>query len=161
MTGPTTGPGDRLDALRAAELADAEAVAALQQASFDDRWSAESVGRLLSGPANLSLVAEGDGRILGFLIGQCVVDTAEVLAVAVDAAVRRSGWGAALLTGFEQVAAASGADRVILDVAADNDPARALYGARGYEIVARRDRYYASGRPVPVDALVMAKTLAI
>lgn len=150
-----------LEALRAAEPTDADAIAALQQASFDDQWSADSVARLLSGPANLSVVAEREGRLLGFLMGQCVVDTAEVLAVAVDAEVRRAGWGAALLTGFERVASVSGAERVILDVAADNGPALALYTARGYETVARRDRYYASGRADPVDALVMAKNLAI
>lgn len=150
-----------LEALRAAEPADADAIAALQQASFDDQWSADSVARLLSGPANLSVVAEREGRLLGFLLGQCVVDTAEVLAVAVDAEVRREGWGATLLTGFERVASVSGAERVILDVAADNGPALAFYAARGYETVARRDRYYASGRADPVDALVMAKILAI
>lgn len=122
---------------------------------------AESVARLLSGPANLSMVAESAGRMVGFVIGQCVVDTAEVLAVAVEASARRAGWGAALLTGFERVARASGADRVILDVAADNDPALALYTGRGYETVARRDRYYASGRADPVDALVMVKKLPI
>ncbi|MCR9070965.1 MAG: ribosomal protein S18-alanine N-acetyltransferase [Alphaproteobacteria bacterium] len=150
---------DKRDLLRGADLADAEAIAVLQRASFDDPWSAESVRRLLDGPANLSLVAE-DGGVVGFLIGQCVVDTAEVLAVAVDDDRRRAGWGAALLAGFEAVAAASGADRVLLDVASDNAAAEALYRSRGYETVARRDRYYAAGRPSPVDALVMVKILS-
>ena len=156
-----TGLEGQLDALRAAGPADAGAIAALQQASFDDRWSAESVGRLLSGPANLSLLAEWEGRVLGFLIGQCVVDTAEVLAVAVAAEARRVGWGGALLTGFERLAEASGAERVILDVAADNAPALALYATRGYETIARRDRYYVAGRAHAVDALVMARMLSI
>ena len=151
----------RFDALRAAEAADARAIAVLQRASFDDRWSDESVARLLDGPANLSLIAEPEGRLVGFLLGQCVVDTAEVLAVAVGSDARRTGWGGVLLTGFERVAAASGAERVILDVAADNDAALALYRRCGYETVARRDRYYASGRPAPVDALVMVKMLPV
>ncbi|MEQ8586755.1 MAG: GNAT family N-acetyltransferase [Thalassobaculaceae bacterium] len=149
----------RADCLRAAEPSDAEAIAALQRASFDDPWSAASVRRLLTGPANLSLVAERVG-LAGFLVGQCVADTAEVLAVAVDGRRRRAGWGDALLAGFEAVAAAAGAERVLLDVAADNAPAEALYRSRGYETVARRDRYYAAGRPAPVDALVMVKMLA-
>ncbi|WP_420563190.1 ribosomal protein S18-alanine N-acetyltransferase [Thalassobaculum sp.] len=156
-----TGRDGLLEALRAADAADADAVAALQRASFDDQWSMEAVTGLLSGPANLSLVAEAQGRLVGFLIGQCVVDTAEVLAVAVDPGARRAGWGGALLTGFERVARASGAERVILDVAADNAAALALYAGRGYQTVARRDRYYAIGRAHPVDALVMAKNLPI
>lgn len=154
-----TAPDDRRDRLRAVDPADAEDVATLQRACFDDQWSAESVARLLTGPANLSLLAEQDGTIAGFLIGQCVVDTAEVLAVAVAANRRREGWGGSLMSGFEALAAASGAERVILDVAADNAPAIALYGARGYATAARRDRYYVTGRAHPVDALVMVKTL--
>ncbi|MFX4220048.1 MAG: ribosomal protein S18-alanine N-acetyltransferase [Thalassobaculum sp.] len=149
---------DKRDLLRAADPSDAEAIAALQQASFDDPWSADSVRSLLTGPANLSLVAE-DAGLAGFLVGQSVADTAEVLAVAVDGARRREGWGHALLAGFEAVARAAGADRVLLDVAADNAAAGALYRSRGYEAVARRDRYYAAGRPVPVDAMVMVKML--
>lgn len=160
MTGRERLPDVRLlEMLRAADPTDADAIAAIQQDSFDDQWSADSVASLLLGPANLSVVAEREGRLLGFLIGQCVVDTAEVLAVAVVKEARRTGWGAALLTGFERVASASGAERVILDVAADNGPALALYAARGYETVARRDRYYATGRSDPVDALVMVKNL--
>ena len=152
---------DPFDALRAAEAADGPAIADLQRASFEDRWSDEEVVRLLEGPANLSLIAEPEGRPIGFLLGQCVVDTAEVLAVAVGRDARRMGWGGVLLAGFERVAAASGAERVILDVAADNDPALALYCRCGYETVARRDRYYARGRPTPVDALVMVKMLPV
>lgn len=154
------GAGDKLDRLRPATPEDAAQVADLQRAAFDETWSVESVARLLSGPANLSLLADrGDGGPAGFLIGQCVADTAEVIAVAVEAASRRRGWGVALLTGFEAVAAARGAERVILDVAADNAPALGLYRALGYETVARRDRYYATGRAAPVDALVMVKIL--
>ena len=152
--------GDKLDRLRRATPDDAVAIAGLQQAAFDETWSADSVARLLSGPADLSLLAERpEESPAGFLIGQCVADTAEVIAVAVDAASRRQGWGVALLTGFETVAAASGAERVILDVAADNAPALGLYHALGYETIARRDRYYATGRAAPVDALVMVKML--
>jgi len=156
-----TKAGDLRDRLRAAAAGDADSVAALQRAAFDEPWSTESVARLLAGPANLSLVApDGSGGLAGFLIGQCVVDTAEVVAVAVAAEHRRAGWGRALLGGFEAVARASGAERVLLDVAADNAPALALYDARGYRTVARRDRYYVAGRTTPVDALVMVKMLS-
>lgn len=156
-----TAPVDRMDRLRAAEVSDAEGISRLQRAAFDDPWSADSVARLLTGPANLSLLAEETGAVTGFLLGQCVVDTAEVLAVAVEGTRRREGWGAALLAGFEAVAAVAGADRVLLDVAADNESALALYRSRNYEAIARRDRYYAAGRLSPVDALVMAKMLVI
>lgn len=148
-----------LERLRAATPDDAARIAVLQRSAFDDRWSAESVGRLLSGPASLSLIAEACDGAAGFLIGQCVADTAEVIAVAVAQNHRRRGWGSALLAGFEAVAATSGAERALLDVAADNAAALALYRARGYEAVARRDRYYTTGRADPVDALVMVKML--
>lgn len=159
MSAPSDSGAGLADCLRAAEPSDAEAIAALQRASFDDPWSADSVRRLLTGPAGLSLIAE-QGGLAGFLVGQCVADTAEVLAVAVDGSRRRAGWGNALLAGFEAVAAAAGAERVLLDVAADNAAAEGLYRSRGYETVARRDRYYAARRSAPVDALVMVKMLS-
>lgn len=147
------------DALRQAVAEDAGAIAVLQQASFDDPWSVESVRRLLSLPADLSLVAERDGAVHGFLIGQCVIDTAEVVAIAVAAGSRRRGWGTVLLDGFEQIVAARGGTSVLLDVAADNAAAIGLYERHGYQVTARRDRYYAAGRSAPVDALVMVKAL--
>ncbi|TXQ07901.1 ribosomal-protein-alanine N-acetyltransferase RimI, partial [Escherichia coli] len=49
------------------------------------------------------------------------------------------------------------AEALMLEVRADNAPARALYDRRGYDVLSVRRGYYQPGN---VDALVMRKMLA-
>ena len=56
----------------------------------------------------------------------------------------------------DQRARDRGATHVMLEVRADNAPARALYDRNGYDVVSTRRAYY---QPGGVDALVMRKPL--
>ena len=57
-------------------------------------------------------------------------------------------------------AGTAGATSVMLEVRADNEPARGLYAAHGYSVVHTRRGYYRSVEGAPaVDALVMRKEL--
>ena len=64
--------------------------------------------------------------------------------------------GVVVLTELERRARDRGATHVMLEVRADNAPARALYDRNGYEVVSTRRAYY---QPGGVDALVMRKPL--
>jgi [ribosomal protein S18]-alanine N-acetyltransferase len=149
-----TGPdGVRI---RPAVPADLIGVAELQVASFTDRWSLESVRQLAGLSGVIVLVAERSSNptVLGYLIGQVVTDEAEIHSIAVAEAFRRRGIGCQLLLAFEGMALALGAVSVVLEVAADDAPAKQLYESIGYQIVARRPDYYRIGRAEPVDAEV-------
>ena len=61
-----------------------------------------------------------------------------------------------LLDELERRATAGGAEAMMLEVRADNAPARALYDRRGYAVLNVRRGYY---QPGAVDALVMRKLL--
>lgn len=61
-----------------------------------------------------------------------------------------------LLTELETRAATGGAEALMLEVRADNEPARTLYVRRGYDVLTVRRGYYQPGN---VDALVMRKML--
>jgi len=82
-------------------------------------------------------------------------DEAEILTICVVPAARRTGHGGALLAAAEARAAADGAAKMFLEVAADNVAALSMYRSAGYETVGRRARYYPNGS----DALVMARCL--
>ncbi len=156
MTDLTVSPS----AIREGGPEDAARIAELQQGTFDQSWSTDSVRRLIVLPATLTLVAAApDESIIGFLIGQRAADSAEVIALAVAAEHRRNGWARVLLDGFEAIVRAGGGRQILLDVAADNAAARTLYEHQAYRVIARRARYYAAGRPEPVDAVVMEKVL--
>lgn len=93
----------------------------------------------------------------GVLIARVVADEAEILALAVDPAHQRQGVAARLLDAFHRGAAAEGVTRTVLDVAEDNAPARALYGAAGYHETARRPAYYPRAGAPAAAALLMAR----
>ncbi|RYJ06580.1 MAG: ribosomal-protein-alanine N-acetyltransferase [Actinomycetales bacterium] len=141
--------------IRPVEQRDLEAVVGIETACFGpDAWSASLVTAELSADRVL-LVAERDDEVVGYVDVSVVADVADLLRVAVLPDARRGGLAAELLGAAHDQAAESGAERVLLEVAADNDPALALYRAAGYEPISRRRRYYRDG----TDALVLEKSL--
>ncbi len=95
----------------------------------------------------------------GFMLLSLAADEAEVLTLAVAPDSRRHGRGAALLAAATEAAAARGAMTIHLEVAKDNEAARALYAKAGFREVGHRRGYYErpTGR---VDALRLARDLA-
>jgi ribosomal-protein-alanine N-acetyltransferase len=79
------------------------------------------------------------------------------MTLAVAPSARGRGWGRVLLDELERRARSRGAASVMLEVRADNEPARALYEHGGYAVVRTRSRYY---QPGDVDALVLRSSLA-
>ncbi len=72
---------------------------------------------------------------------------------------RRHGVGARLLAAVLWRAAEAGAARVVLEVAADNDPGRQFYAAHDFSEIGVRPGYY-GGRADGIDALVLARSAA-
>lgn len=141
--------------LRPAGAGDIEQVAAIERTSFSDPWSPRTFGGLLEAERVWFVVAErADGRLAGYIVMWFLVDEAEIanLAVAPDDRGRRVG--ALLLDAALAAAEARGIGTFYLEVRDSNRTARALYGSRGFEEIARRRRYYRS--PVE-DALVMRR----
>lgn len=99
------------------------------------------------------------GDATAFAMGQAVAGEAELLTLATDPEVRRQGRGRACLRAFEDAAVSRGAERLFLEVAADNDAALALYLSEGFSDLARRVGYYTRSQGRPVDALVLEKRL--
>lgn len=131
------------------------ALAALHAAAFapERGWTATEIADLA---ATGALVADDADR--GFALISFAADEAELLTIAVAEDARGVGIGAALLEGAGGEAAKNGATRILLEVAADNAAAMALYRKSGFEKIGRRPRYYrrAEGR---IDALMLAKAL--
>ena len=117
-------------------------------------WSAASGPRTLV----VTPVAEDEGgnagggsSILGYAVASFAGDIAELQRIGVDAGSRRSGVASALLREVVRRAPGTGADRMLLEVRADNAGALAFYAARDFVEIDRRPRYYRDG----TDAVVM------
>jgi len=132
------------------------ALAATHAAAFtgDRPWSAEEFAALLS---LAGMILTGDAR--SFILGRVTLDEAEILTIATRPDARRQGLARARLAQFEDAAEIAGATSVFLEVAADNNPALALYQTSGYAQVGRRRGYYHRANAAPADALVLGKPI--
>ena len=133
----------------------AERLAALHAGAFDAPWDAWAFESLLN-QAGVHLAEDPDG----FILMRTVADEAEILTLAVRPEARRRGLGAELVARGVAGAAARGATRVFLEVAEDNDAARALYARAGFTEAGRRPRYYARADGSRRDALLLSLELA-
>jgi ribosomal-protein-alanine N-acetyltransferase len=137
----------------------ADVFARLHALCFPAPWSASAFhGSLLSMGA-IGLLAENDAQTLGLALISAAGDEAEILTIAVAPNAQRGGVGRALMHSIEAQARARGARAILLDVAADNIAARALYDGLGYKAVGQRKAYYSAGRDAPVDSLTLRLTL--
>jgi len=141
--------------IRSAHAEDVAAVAALEAEAFgDEAWTRAQILAQQADPGSVLLLADGDPPA-GYTLLRVAADEAELLRIAVRAASRRSGVGATLLYAGLAWARARGADRVFLEVAADNGAALALYGRLGFERVGARLSYYGTGR----EAWILSRAL--
>jgi ribosomal-protein-alanine N-acetyltransferase len=140
--------------IRAADADDVGVLVALEAATQgEDAWSEGLVRDGVTGglPTIAYLVAEKDGSVQGYAVASYAGDIAELQRIGVVGSARRRGIASALLDEVVAQGAASGADRMLLEVRADNRDALAFYAARDFVEIDRRARYYRDG----VDAVVM------
>ncbi|EPX85969.1 Ribosomal-protein-S18p-alanine acetyltransferase [Salipiger mucosus DSM 16094] len=117
-------------------------------------WTAADIRDTLKQPSALLVT-----RMQAFVLGRVVADEAEIFALATDPEHQRRGAARAALAAFEQAAAERGAATVLLEVAEENEPARAFYAACGYEDCGRRRGYYHRPDGSRDDALLMRRSL--
>ncbi|HZL58202.1 MAG TPA: GNAT family N-acetyltransferase [Stellaceae bacterium] len=147
--------------LRAADPADAPALALLHDRAFPyEAWEPSSLIRLLGLPCIHARLADSGLRApAGFILALIVGGEAEVLTLCVDPAQRRRGLARALLADLYEQARRGRAIRAVLEVAADNEVALALYRGEGFAPVGRRPGYYRRPDTAPADAVILARQL--
>jgi ribosomal-protein-alanine acetyltransferase len=136
------------------------AILALEEAAFpeNERWSEQSWNAELSGHDRCVLVdCDDEQRVRGVITGQVVADVADVHRIIVAETEQRQGVGKALMSAILAWAAEAGATRVMLEVAATNEAAIALYHAFGFQSLSFRADYYGPGS----DACVLEVQVAM
>jgi ribosomal-protein-alanine N-acetyltransferase len=141
---------------RPATSDDLPAIAALDAACFGNPWSHDVYGQELARPFARLRLLEHAGVVVGLSCTWIVADEAHLLRIATLPRARRRGLGRVLLRAVLHEASAAGCIHVLLEVAAGNAPAVALYEAFGFRPIGRRNGYYAHP---PDDAVVMHRSL--
>lgn len=144
--------------MRAVRWTDIEELVKLEVALFpQDAWTAGTWWSELAGrPRRSYVLQESAGQIQGYAGVDLGGEIADVMTMAVAPTAQGHGLGARLLEELVARAHADHAAYLMLEVRADNEPARRLYATRGFELVTVRRRYY---QPGDVDALVMRLAL--
>jgi [ribosomal protein S18]-alanine N-acetyltransferase len=134
--------------IRPATPDDVPAVADSELESFPgDAWTAEYLEAVIEGqlPTIRLLSCEHDGAVVGHAIVSILFEDAELQRIAISPAYRRRGLARELLHEVLALATREGAERMLLEVREQNEPALALYLDEGFVEIDRRERYYADG----------------
>lgn len=124
-------------------------LANLHRACFPNKsWSATDFAELKK--SGCDIIASQNG----FIVWRVIADEAEIITIGVHPDARRSGIASAMLTLAESDAKKRGAQKIFLEVAENNRPARAMYTQNGYSQIGVRPKYYDG-----IDAILMAKNL--
>jgi ribosomal-protein-alanine N-acetyltransferase len=134
--------------------ADLSRVATLHAACFpDDAWNSSSLATVLAMPGvDGRICLADDGGLCGMLLDQCLGLEGEILTLGVAPGWRRRGVACNLVQDLMERALARGAQRLLLEVAADNAAALALYASLGFARQGIRRHYYRRAQGAPVDA---------
>lgn len=136
-------------------------IANIERLHFEDAWQLPAIKAVLAQfGAGLLLALDDKDRVLGYCVYQIVFEMAEILRIAVDFECQGQGIAKALIGAFVRLCQDTPAQKILLEVRADNAPALALYHSVGFEQLDRRKHYYhtKSGK---MDALIMQKWLSV
>jgi len=126
-------------------------------------WSTGSFAELLDNENTLAFIvcsAALPQRIQALILARVAADEAEILTLGTTPQLRRSGLARGLVVAASVQAYAIGARDIFLEVAVNNDAARALYSELGFLLAGKRPSYYCSNTE-NVDALVLRAALPL
>lgn len=126
-------------------------------------WSEKTFSSCIGGRyfgEKLNHSSNAPDNIVGFYIGELVIDEATLMDICVKPSVQGKGLGKKLLTRFIDQAKAKGAVKIWLEVRSKNISAQMLYMNAGFIETGRRTGYYPSAQGFGYeDAIVMCLTL--
>ena len=128
-----------------------EGVKALLDECFGSgAWSAESIAAELDKSTSYCAVAVDEGKVVGYIAFEKILDEGSITELAVSSEHRRKGVGRKLVE--LMLTSVAGVKTVCLEVRASNAPATALYKAMGFREISVRRGYYDSPKE---DAVIM------
>ena len=144
---------------REATLKDFDAVLSIENECFKEPYTESQLHyEFEENPINKIIVAEKDGKIIGFIDFLITFNSATIMQVAVTKDARNLGVATQLLKEMESSFPKEIDDiveSVTLETRVSNTPAKNLYLKRGYQIVLIKSHYYKDGE----NAIYMVKRL--
>jgi ribosomal-protein-alanine N-acetyltransferase len=144
--------------LREYRAGDWEAMYALDLICFEPpfRFSRRTMRGFAEAPNATAVLAEADGKLVGFCVAQIEERAGYVVTLDVSPEFQRKGIARRLMAEIEYRAKESGAESMALHVFTGNGGATRFYDALGYERLAVEEDFYGGG----LDAFVYVKRIA-
>ncbi len=144
---------------RPVTIDDLNEVMVIERSAFDFPWSAGFFRQELQVACARSILAEIDGKIVGYVLFWVLPGAIDIHNVAVHHDYRRRGIARELLGLVTDEARRQSLSRVLLEVRRSNVPAQKLYQAMGFLATGIRKRYYSDNEDavamtLEIDAIV-------
>ena len=142
--------------IRKMKLEDVPQVAAIERLCFSAPWNENMIISSWESRLSCWLIAEIDGCVAGYVGSEAVLDSADMMNIAVAPEYRKRGIAEALIKALVEHLQQRDILFLLLEVRVSNAPAIALYNKICFEQVGRRPKYYTNPRE---DALILRKEL--
>ncbi len=140
---------------------DLKTAAKIYEQAFDEPWGEAALLDLFSMKGGYGFMADikldGGLRPVGFVLARSLFEDAEILTIAVGPEHQGKGVALGLMSLSHQQAINMGAEKMFLEVAADNVAAQGLYDKLGYVELSIRKKYYRRAGGGRIDAYNLVK----
>ena len=138
------------------KVEDLPEIVSIENASFKTPWSETLFYNEIRKTIAVSRVAKIDGKVVGYLCANLIIDEGHILNLAVHPQYRRRGIASWLIKEMIDIMRNSACRSIFLEVRLSNEQARSMYGKFGFSLLGTRRNYYIS--PVE-DAVIMVLRL--
>lgn len=128
--------------VRNMQMKDVWPVSRIEQEIFSKPWNYQGFVDALNLGNTIFLVAEEEGKIIGYIGMYLSLDEGEITNVAVAVTERQRGVGGLLLTEMKKEAERRSVARIVLEVRVSNDSAVRLYERSGFKNCGVRKGFY-------------------
>jgi ribosomal-protein-alanine N-acetyltransferase len=131
-------------------------IAQLEKLCFSDPWSENSIASELNSRLSDWLVVTEGEQVVAYVGAQTVIDSSDMMNIAVHPDFRRRGIAEMLVAALEEQLRQRGSKMLLLEVRDSNAPAIALYEKLGFHQAGLRKNYYRNPKE---DARILRKEL--
>lgn len=131
----------------------------LERLLFFDAWDETALTEMLGQyGAGVLTCQMPSGEVVGYCVYSQVFEMAEILRIATTPAHQKTGVAQQLISHLSELCHANSAERMLLEVRADNVPALSFYQKNGFYQIDVRKNYYQTDTG-KIDALILQKDL--
>ena len=128
--------------IRRALPSDTGQIAKIEEDTFSDPWTFESVSSLISTEGAMCYTAVDGSEVVAYILGRVIIPEGEIYRIATREDKRRRGIAFRLLSYAHKTERGHGLETLFLEVREKNTPARSLYESYGFKTVGMRKNYY-------------------